>query len=92
MNFYSIRELRTESKKMWTDLNKGNEIVITNNGKPSAVVIDIPEGNFEEIIQAVRQAKAMIALNNMRKRAAAEGFKTDEEIELLINEARNEYK
>ena len=92
MNFYSIRELRTKSKKMWTDLKNDNEVIITNNGKPSAIMINIPEGNFDEVIQAVRQAKAMIALNNMRKRAAEEGFKTDEEIELLINEARNEYK
>ena len=92
MNFYSIRELRIKSKKMWTDLKNDNEVIITNNGKPSAIMINIPEGNFDEVIQAVRQAKAMIALNNMRKRAVAEGFKTDEEIELLINEARNEYK
>ncbi len=31
----------------------------------------------------------MIALNNMRERAAREGFKSDDEIEALINEARD---
>ena len=88
MNFYSMRDLRTESKNMWQDLSKGNEVILTNNGKPSAIVIDIPEGGFDEAIQAIRQAKAMIALNNMRQKATKEGFKTDEEIEALINEAR----
>ncbi len=88
MNFYSMRDLRTESKNMWQDLSKGDEVILTNNGKPSAIVIDIPEGGFDEAIQAIRQAKAMIALNSMRQKAAKEGFKTDEEIEALINEAR----
>ena len=73
---------------MWADLSGGDEVVITNNGKPSALMIDIPEGGFDEIVQAVRQAKAMIALNNMRRRAAKAGFLSDDEIESIINEAR----
>ena len=89
MNFYSVRDLRTDSKSMWADLSSGDEVVLTNNGKPSALIIDIPEGSFDEIVQAVRQAKAMIAMNSMRMRAAREGFKDDEEIESLIAEAIN---
>ncbi|MBR1918999.1 MAG: type II toxin-antitoxin system Phd/YefM family antitoxin [Spirochaetales bacterium] len=90
MNFYSIRDLRTESKKVWDNLSSGKEVVITNNGKPSALMIDIPEGSFDEIVEAVRQAKAMIAFNSMRRKATASGFMTDEEIEAEINAARNE--
>lgn len=89
MNFYSVRDLRTDSRRMWADLTSGKEIVLTNNGKPSALVIDIPEGSFDETIQAVRQAKAMIALNSMRYKAAKEGYLSDEDIESLIDEARN---
>ena len=89
MNFYSVRDLRTDSKRMWADLVSGDEVVLTNNGKPSALVIDIPEGSFDEIVQAVRQAKAMIALNSIRKKAARTGFMSDEDIESVIAEARN---
>ena len=89
MNFYSVRDLRTDSKRMWADLVSGDEVVLTNNGKPSALVIDIPEGSFDEIVQAVRQAKAMIALNSMRRKAARTGFMSDEDIESVIAEARN---
>ncbi len=89
MNFYSVRDLRTDSKRMWADLNSGGEVVLTNNGKPSALIIDIPEGSFDEIVQAVRQAKAMIALNSMRRKAAREGFMADDDIESIIAEARN---
>lgn len=90
MNFYSIRDLRTESKNVWDSLSAGGEVVITNNGKPSALMIDIPEGSFDEIVQAVRQAKAMIAFNSMRRKAAMNGFMTNEEIEAEINAARGE--
>lgn len=89
MNFYSVRDLRTDSKSMWADLTSGDEVVLTNNGKPSALIIDIPEGSFDEIVQAVRQAKAMIALNSMRRKASREGYMSDIEIESIIAEARN---
>lgn len=89
MNFYSVRDLRTNSKSMWSDLKEGDEVVITNNGRPSALVLDIPEGSFDDVVQAVRQAKAMIALNNMRRKAEKEGFMSDDEIESIISEARN---
>lgn len=89
MNFYSVRDLRTDSRSMWADLTSGDEVVLTNNGKPSALVIDIPEGSFDEIVQAVRQAKAMIALNSARRRAARAGFMSDDEIEAAIADARN---
>lgn len=88
MQFYSVRDLRTEAKKMWADLSGGNEIVLTNNGKPSALMIDIPEGGFDEVVQAVRQARAMIAINSMRRKASARGFMSDDEIESAIEEAR----
>lgn len=74
MNFYSVRDLRTDSKSMWNDLNNGNEVVLTHNGHPSALVINIPDGGFDDIVQSVRQAKAMIALNSMRRKAAKEGI------------------
>lgn len=53
-------------------------------------MIDIPEGSFDEIVQAVRQARAMIAFNSMRRKAAMSGFLSDEDIEAEINAARNE--
>lgn len=90
MNFYSVRDLRTDSKSMWETLSAGNEVVITNNGKPAALMIDIPADSFDEVVQAVRQAKAMIAFNNMRRKAAAKGFMSDGDIEAEIQAARNE--
>lgn len=88
MNFYSVRDLRNDSKGMWENLKGNGEVIITNNGKPAALMLDISEDNFEIMLQAIRQAKAMIAFNNMRSRAAANGFMSDEEIAAEIAAAR----
>lgn len=88
MNFYSVRDLRNDSKSIWENLKGNGEAIITNNGKPSALLLDISEDNFEVMLQAVRQAKAMIAFNNMRNRSQANGFMSTEEIEAEISAAR----
>ena len=90
MNFYSIRELRTEAKSICDPIQSAGEAVITNNGKPTVLMLDISEDNFEEVLRAVRQAKAMIAFNSMRKIAEDNGFMSEEEIEAEIQAAREE--
>ena len=90
MNFYSIRDLRTETKDICDYVRNSGEAVITNNGKPTVLMLDITEDNFELVLRAVRQAKAMIAFNAMRNIAAENGYMTDEEIEEEIQASRNE--
>lgn len=88
MDFYTVRDLRNTPKSIWENLEADGQVVITNNGKPAALMINIADGSFEETVKAVRQAKAMIAFNAMRARAASAGFMTDAEIEAEINAAR----
>ena len=92
MTFYTARDLRTQPKNIWDNLSVGNELVITNNGKPTALMLHISESNFDEVIKAVRQAKAMIAFNSMRSKAAKRGFMTDAEIDAEIAAARQDRK
>ena len=90
MNFYSIRDLRSETKNICEKVRQSGEVVITNNGKPSVLMLDISEDNFDEVVRAIRQAKAMIAFNSMKAVAAANGYMTDSEIENEIKAARSE--
>ena len=90
MNFYTVRDLRSTPKSIWDHLSLDGEVVITNNGKPTALLINIEEGSFEETLKAVRQAKAMIAFNSRRSRAATEGFMSGAEIGAEIEAARRE--
>ena len=89
MDFYTVRDLRTTPKSLWDSLTADGEVVITNNGRPTALMLDISDGTFEESLKAVRQAKAMIAFNSMRRKAAKAGFLTDEEINAVIEDVRN---
>ena len=43
MNFYSIRDLRTETKSICDHIQSEGEAVITNNGKPTVLMLDISE-------------------------------------------------
>ena len=90
MHFYSIRDLRSETKNICEKVCQSGEVVITNNGKPSVLMLDISEDNFDEVVRAIRQAKAMIAFNSMKAIAAANGYMTDSEIEEEIKAARSE--
>ena len=88
MEFYSVRELRTNTKSIWEELSKENDVVITNNGKPYALMVGIPEGRFDETVRALRQAKAIAAMERMRSNAEKNGFMSDDEIDEAIKEAR----
>jgi PHD/YefM family antitoxin component YafN of YafNO toxin-antitoxin module len=88
MNFFTARDLRTIPKSIWRTLADSGEVVITNNGKPTALMLNISEDNFDETIRAVRQAKAMLAFNHLRGLAAARGFMPDEDIEAETAAAR----
>ena len=89
MDFYTVQDMRTTPKSLWDSLAADGSVVITNNGKPTALMLDISDGSLEETLKAVRQAKAMIAFNAMRERVAMNGFMTDAEIETEINAGRS---
>ena len=92
MTFYSVRDLRSSSRNIWNSLTSDGEIIITNNGKPAALMLDISRGNFEETLMAIKQAQAMIAVNNIRSRWAQADPLSLDEINAEIKAAREEMK
>lgn len=65
MKFITVSDFRTYSKKIWDDLIENEEIVITNNGKPIALLIPLMDSNLERTIKAVRRAKAIINMEEI---------------------------
>jgi len=94
MNFYSVRDLRTHPKEIWKKLSESREIIITNNGKPTALMIEVDEENVEDILNSLRQAMAMRALNQIRMQAREKGLDKMSlvEIEEEIKAVRKERK
>ena len=89
MEFINSREFRSP-KDVWAKLSQSGELILTNNGKPTALLLDLPDGQFEDTLRAVRQAKAMRSFNLIREEAAARGFLTGEDIENEIRAYRKE--
>ena len=66
MKFISVRDLRTSPAKVWKSLPEEKEMVITNNGRPIALLTPISDENLEETIRAMRRARAEDAIRNMQ--------------------------
>jgi len=54
-------------------LDRQRELVLTNNGKPIAIVSATDEESFERSLAEIRQARALRAVNQMQQHAVATG-------------------
>ena len=72
MKFVSTRELRNRPGFV-RNLAQKDDLVLTTNGKPTAILLGIEEDELEETARAIRQAKAQLALSRLRKHAARRG-------------------
>lgn len=71
MQFFSSSALRTDTKEMWQVLDRDEDVVLTTNGRPRALVIDIPDGDLEMSLKMISSARAMLALQQIRAAALA---------------------
>ncbi len=92
MEFVTVREFRNASKAIWDKVKRDTDIIVTNNGKPTALLININEHNFEETLQDVRRARLSRMLDEAREEAAERGFMSDADIDAEIAAARAEYE
>jgi antitoxin (DNA-binding transcriptional repressor) of toxin-antitoxin stability system len=89
MRFVSIRELRSGPRELWASL-KEEDVVLTLNGKPIAIITGVSEDDLQETLRAVRQARAAIAIESMHKTAFKRGTDriTSKEIDAEIRAVR----
>lgn len=90
MKFISVRNLRTESARIWKDLPREREMVVTTNGRPVAVLTPVGEDDLEESLAAWRQVRATRAIAGLQRESVQRG--TDnlsmDEIDAEITAAR----
>jgi antitoxin (DNA-binding transcriptional repressor) of toxin-antitoxin stability system len=92
MKFVSVRDFRLRPGDVWKQLKIYKDIVITSNGKPIAIINPVEDENLENSIAVLRRARALLALEEMQKKAALKGIDrlTEEEIEEEIKSSRLE--
>lgn len=74
MDFVTVRELRAESGKVWDKIAAGEEIVITRNGKPFAIMAPTQPAEVEDKLRALRAAGFGRLLAEQHKRSVALGL------------------
>ncbi len=92
MDFVTVKELRAESGKVWEKIEAGEEIVITRNGKPFALLVQTSPQELEDKLRALRWARFDRLLAEQHKRAVALGLDkmTMDEIDAEVAAVRKE--
>ena len=83
----AISELK-RTKQLWERLEKSKEVVLTRDGKPGALMLEVSPGNLETVVAAVRRALFSEAVSNARARAERAGGLSDKDIEREIADSR----
>jgi antitoxin (DNA-binding transcriptional repressor) of toxin-antitoxin stability system len=73
MKFMSAREFRVNAGAMRRDLDRDEEVVLTANGRPFAIVSAVRSEWFDKELRAIRAARARLALEQVRESAARAG-------------------
>lgn len=90
MQFITVRDLRTKPAEIWKKLPEAREMIITNNGKPIALLTPISDTTLEETLFSARKAGAIQAMKKMQEISLGNGNSkiSDEEIQKEIDASR----
>ena len=92
MEFVTIRDFTASPKETQKKLTASKELVITNNGTPTMLVIDITNKDFIRTIEYLHRQEALDILSQIQQASARNGTDnlSQEEIETEIAAYRHE--
>jgi prevent-host-death family protein len=92
MDYITVRELREKSGEVWQRIESGEEIIVTRNGKPFALLLHTQPSEVEAALRAHRAARFGAVLARLQAQARASGADktTDKEIQAEIDAVRAE--
>jgi len=91
MEFVPYRVLRNKPTALRQQLQEQGELVVTVDGKPFAVMIDLGGSeNMDEIMLLVSRLRAQMAARSIRSQARRNGLDqmNEEQIDALIQKTR----
>ena len=89
MKFVTVRELRGRTSELWDELARQRELIVTNNGKPIAILSATDAESLEASLRNLRRCRAADALSGLQREAERRGLdrltldEVDEEIQAL---------
>jgi prevent-host-death family protein len=71
MKFLNIRDLRLKTPSVLKSVENGEKIVITNHGKPQAILLHLTEDEIEDLVY--QQPEFMTQIEESRKEYKVKG-------------------
>jgi len=93
MDYVTVRELREKSGTVWERVQAGEEMVVTRNGKPFALLIHTEPAQVDDTLKLLRLQAFQRAWNELARQAQAGALPdmTDEDIQAEVRAARREH-
>ena len=90
MEFVPYRVLRNQPTELRKKLEEKGELVVTVDGEPIAVMIQIPKGSLEDLVLLLSQVRAQLSVAAIREQARQRGLSTMtvEQANVVVQEAR----
>ena len=90
MEFVPYRMLRNQPTELRKKLEEQGELVITVDGEPLAIMLQIPKGSLEDLVLLLSQVKAQLAVTAIREQGRKSGLDkmTIEQADELVRETR----
>jgi|GEM_PF-196636 antitoxin (DNA-binding transcriptional repressor) of toxin-antitoxin stability system len=90
MEFVPYRVLRNQPSELRKKLDEKGELVVTVDGEPMAVMLQIPKGSLEDLVLLLSQVRAQLAAATIREQARKSGLNnmTVVQADKLVKETR----
>jgi len=69
MTYLGVSDLK-QTRRLWEILGREKEVLLTRDGKPAALIVEITPDGVEATVAAVRRALFSEAVSSARERAA----------------------
>ncbi|MCL2482262.1 MAG: hypothetical protein FWF43_02365 [Propionibacteriaceae bacterium] len=76
MGFLTLRELRGSTQQLDQLIQRDGSVIVTNNGKPTYLMLGINEADLEQTLIDLRRLRAKRAVDRMQRTAARLGNDT----------------
>jgi antitoxin (DNA-binding transcriptional repressor) of toxin-antitoxin stability system len=90
MRFVPVRDLRIRPGRVFRQLRRARELVLTSRGRPIAIITAASEASLEDLLTSFRDARAAAAVRAVRARSRELGLHrlAGAEIDVEIRAAR----
>ena len=74
MEFVPYRLLCDQLPELRRKLEEQGELIVTVNGEPMAIMLQIPEGSLDDLVLLLSQVRAQMAVASIREEARQQGL------------------